>query len=67
MKKSIINGNELAESTILAIETNFDYISRDGKNFMLYKNTLRVHEELLCIFHQCKDADVVFVVFDKTP
>jgi len=64
MKTITINSTELAESTLEALETNYDYFARNGTELLVYKNTLRLHKDLLCLFHTYKDYDLLIITFE---
>jgi hypothetical protein len=63
MKTISVNSAELAESTLTALEANYDYFARNSTELLIYKNTLRLHKDLLCLFHTYKEYDLLIITF----
>lgn len=61
MNITTVNVAELSESTLSAVFESYDYISRDESSLIMYKNTLRTHKDLLCLFHNYKEYDAIIV------
>jgi len=65
IKVTTISMWEIEESLHKYIETEYDYISREGESFIFYKNTLRTTVELTSVyFGYCEDSDILVITKD---